>query len=58
MIARIIEIVKGQIKLYSLNSEEFSNDILNEKNHKLLGQAVESIKTNLFVSKIDLENLK
>lgn len=57
-IARIVEIVKGQIKLYSLNSEKFSNVIFNEKNHKLLGQAVESFKTNLFVSKIDLENLK
>lgn len=57
-IARIVDIVKGQIKLYSLNSENFPNEIFNEKDYRLLGQAVETFKTNLFISKSDFEKLK
>lgn len=57
-IVRIVDIVKDKIILHTINSIGKTSEEYNSKNYKLLGQAVESIKTNLFVSKNELKALK
>lgn len=58
ILARIVQVMRKSVSLYSINHNDFHFENYDISKHYLLGQAIEIIKSNLYISEVEIESLK